>query len=404
MDSPRKEHVHRPHKRSSFRMPISRRFRAEFTPLPQTEPDSPDGGERVDFASRRSVKGGGYKGIRLSEFGTSPRKDRPGVSPRRDKCGILAKREQEETTRLLDKASTETEDGDELDIGLRKSGGKKGTKMLAHSGPAMTEVGEDNVKHSGAICEKMKREKKEQGEEIPDDKRRRRELGLIAAAERKWRRRDHFDLASSVREPFLQQGGSRGASNNSHYKRGSGPCEFEAGGLAKWKISSFRSRRKSFGSESEKRRGERFQREREMEQTGHLNADHCPSEDEDDDFETEEESSDSASHVCDFSCPLVLHGPCPKSLPGGKKKLNGGWSVIVSRVELIILIIITTINIIIVIILNITNTPSSFLSINIIIILIIITVLLFSSSLSSPLLSSLSTSATFKSLMAHCIV
>lgn len=61
---------------------------------------------------------------------------------------------------------------------------------------------------------------------------------------------------------------------------------------------SFKKKRHSFGSESVKRRGERFQR-REIEKRKTI-------------LESED-STDSDSHVCDFQCPLLTHGHCPNS-------------------------------------------------------------------------------------------
>ncbi|KAH9509569.1 hypothetical protein Btru_046195, partial [Bulinus truncatus] len=74
---------------------------------------------------------------------------------------------------------------------------------------------------------------------------------------------------------------------------------------------NFRKHRKSFGSESEKRRGERFLR-REIEKKITL--------DESDDA-GEADSSSLDSHVCDVSCPLITVGECPKS-HRGKRKLK----------------------------------------------------------------------------------
>ncbi|XP_059141680.1 potassium/sodium hyperpolarization-activated cyclic nucleotide-gated channel 1-like isoform X2 [Physella acuta] len=62
----------------------------------------------------------------------------------------------------------------------------------------------------------------------------------------------------------------------------------------------FRHKRRSFGSESEKRRGERFQR-REIEKRVTL--------DESDGLD----SSSQDSHVCDLNCPLVNLGQCPNA-------------------------------------------------------------------------------------------
>ncbi|KAI8791142.1 cyclic nucleotide-gated cation channel beta-3 isoform X3, partial [Biomphalaria glabrata] len=71
---------------------------------------------------------------------------------------------------------------------------------------------------------------------------------------------------------------------------------------------NFRRKRRSFGSESEKRRGERFQR-REIEKRITL--------DESDGAEAESSSLD--SHVCDVSCPLIPYGECPKSSKAKRK-------------------------------------------------------------------------------------
>lgn len=65
---------------------------------------------------------------------------------------------------------------------------------------------------------------------------------------------------------------------------------------------SFRQKRRSFGSESEKRRGERFQR-REIEKKKTV--------EESDDGEDSSDSSE--CHVCDLNCPLIIHGQCPNS-------------------------------------------------------------------------------------------
>ncbi|GFO46759.1 hypothetical protein PoB_007326400 [Plakobranchus ocellatus] len=329
MDSPRKDHTHRPHKRSSFRMPISRRFRSEFTPLPQSEPDSSDGGGRLEGGSRRD-RHVGNKVVGLGG-GSTPRADRGGVSPRRDRNAAAAatRTGQEETTRLLDKTETE-EDDDENRDRHPKVGGK-----TLHLDFAV--AGEEKPESRRAIEEgkrkRGRRKKKELSEESTESKTSGRELDLVAVAERRWRRRENFQLtsSSSVRGHSSRHRGSGDLSGQHQAKRGSGPCELQP--PAPGTRSSFRSRRKSFGSESEKRRGERFQREREMErrerEMGRKGASipaPYPSDDDDDDdffdFDFDAESSDSATHVCDFSCPLVLHGPCPKSLPGGKKKLR----------------------------------------------------------------------------------
>ena len=287
--------------------------------MPQSEPDSSDGCGGFEPGNGRSFRSRGHRGTARSEVGVISKKDRSSLSPRRDKCGMMIKKEREETARLLDKAAMETEDddGESHDFGLIYSKGEKENLWLLTSDIA--KLNEDKHKNSKLNTEKDNVVMKEQGSEVSDEKKRRRELGLIVATERKWRRRENFHFGSSVR-------GDKDASKIHHCKRASGPCEIQAVSVVKRNINSFRSRRKSFGSESEKRRGERFQREREMEQMGHSVPAQFPSEDEDDDFDFDfdEESSDSTTHVCDFSCPLVLHGPCPKSLPGGKKRLKGG--------------------------------------------------------------------------------
>ncbi|GFO45984.1 cyclic nucleotide-gated cation channel beta-1 [Plakobranchus ocellatus] len=98
--------------------------------------------------------------------------------------------------------------------------------------------------------------------------------------------------------------------------------------------SSYKMKRKSFGSESEKRRGERFQREREMstamwktsrdrykaDEGGDYNSDQS----EKDEAEDNNSLSGSSAHVCDFSCPLIAQGECPNaSNSKGKKGRKG---------------------------------------------------------------------------------
>lgn len=75
---------------------------------------------------------------------------------------------------------------------------------------------------------------------------------------------------------------------------------------------SFRKKRQSFGSESMKRRGERFQR-REIEKRRTII--------ESDEAENTTDS-EAGSHVCDFRCPLITHGQCPNSR-AAKRKAKG---------------------------------------------------------------------------------
>ena len=283
-------------------MRISRPVRSHFSPLPQAEEDGPT-----------SFQGGKHSSISSSGSQGSASKDK-------------------------EKGSGEG--------GIRKREHESGRSSLSVSETSAGENGGGNRRSSEKANETRKM-KPSFGDE-PHERKQGESLSSKDNVDQGSRHRTHDrggieDSKKFKDTPYLfctsssPPGGPDGAGG---IDQANDPNSF----LSILNSSSFKMKRKSFGSESEKRRGERFQREREMSYGAmgisldkHYEDDGDDDDDDDDCDDDEDESDDDGDdddessseggvHVCDFSCPLIIHGQCPnatKKPEGSRRRLRG---------------------------------------------------------------------------------
>ena len=288
-------------------MRISRPVRSHFSPLPQTEEDGNSSGKMAAIGSSVDQTNGG----------------KDGEGGRKKACS--------ENIRGSFSISEPLADGD------RNERKKSNDEKINETNNTTSNVIDQNLDNKPEKQKCLKVEESSSSKDVTDQEskhgasERHRTVGSNTK-----QYRDSPRLLSSMSSP---SGGRRGSGGTTD----AGDC---SSFLSILNSSSFKMKRKSFGTESEKRRGERFQREREMaygamgisldnhyEDDGDDDDDDDCDDDEDesdDDGEDDDDTSSEAStHVCDFSCPLIIHGQCPnatKKSRASRRRLRGTLS------------------------------------------------------------------------------